>query len=343
MAVDSHNNAIRRAFGAHRKLFAGTALAALIVMLAAGGLFFYRYRTGPDYAFKALRAALSDGDKVKLATMMDFRALSEDLVQSVLAVYPQAAANEARQAAMRDEAQILVLKALAAGQNTKHEAVPPRKLFEAVPFVPEDVIAQFTAGMKLEKASGETRIYSQFVHNELQTHFPVRLRMERRQGDWLVTHLLNAQELVSLYKRAMDAILAEDEAKLAEKNEKILSKMRAHFDSPQCLAAVNLMGERQEAMLVVKVTAKNTDTTTLHNVNLLCDVRARDGTSVYARQLNVIQRVYGGGEFSNTWTVVLDAGGEEAAKLLRAGPLSCTVEPKVMSVGAGEVLYPRKD
>jgi hypothetical protein len=275
--------------------------------------------------------------------MIDCRALSGDLGQGVLAVYPQATVSETRRMEMCDEAQRLALKALTAKQDTKREAVPPRKLFEAVPFVPEDVIAQFTAGMKLEKVSGEARICSQFVHNDLQTNFPVCLSMERRQGGWLVTHVLDAQDLVKLYKGAMDAILAEDDAKLTEKNEKIQSKMRAHFASPQCLAAANLLGDRQDAMLVIKVTAKNTDTTTLHNVNLLCDVRAGDGTPVYSRQLNVVQRVYGGGEFSNTWTVTLDAGSEEAAKLLQAGPLSCTVEPKVMSVGAGEMLYPRQD
>ena len=341
--MSSRKDAVQRFFNAHRKLFAGLALAALIAALAAGGLLYDRYRTGPVHAFKTLRAALREGNKATLATMIDFRAISEDLVQAVLAVYPQAAAHETRRMEMRDEAQRQAIKALAGGQDAKRDAVPPRKLFEAVPPVPEDVIAQFTAGMKLENVSGETRIYSQFVHNELQTNFPVRLLMARRQGSWLVTRLLNAQELVTLYKGAMDAILAEDEAKLAEKNEKILSRMRTHFASPQCLVSASLMGDGQDAMLVVKVTAKNTDTTTLHNVNLLCDVRTSDGTPVYSRQLNVIQRVYGGGEFSNTWTVMLDAGGEEAARLLQAGPLSCTVEPKVMSVGVGEVLYPRKD
>ena len=341
--MSSRKDAVQRFFDAHRKLIAGLALAALIVALAAGGLLYDRYRTGPAHAFKTLHAALSEGNKASLATMIDFRALSEDLVQAVFAVHPQAAANETRRMEIRDEAQRLALKALTTGQDAKRTAVPPRKLFEAVPFVPEDVIAQLTAGMKLENVSGEVRICSQFAHNELQTNFPVRLLMERRQGRWLVTRLLNAQELVTLYTGAMNAILAEDEAKLTKKNEQILTRMRTYFASPQCLVSASLMSDRQEAMLVVKVMAKNTDTATLHNVNLLCDVRASDGTPVYSRQLNVIQRVYGGGEFSNTWTVMLDAGSEEAARLLQAGPLSCTVEPKVMSVGVGEVLYPRKD
>ncbi|MDR0239256.1 MAG: DUF2939 domain-containing protein [Deltaproteobacteria bacterium] len=341
--MSSRYDVIRGFFRAHLKIFTGLALAALIVMLGAGSLLFYRYHAGPDYAFAALRAALNEGNKAALARMVDFQALSKDLVQGVLAVYGQAATSETRRMEMCDEAQRLALKALAVKQDAKRETVPPRKLFEAVPFVPEDVIAQFAAGMKLEKVSGGTRICSQFVHNELQTNFPVCLSMERRLGGWLVTHVLDAQDLVKLYKGAMDAILAEDNARLAEKNEKIQSKMRAHFASPQCLAAANLMGDQQDAMLVIKVTAKNADTTTLHNVNLLCDVRAGDGTLVYSRQLNVVQRVYGGGAFSNIWTVTLDAGSEEAAKLLQAGPLSCTVEPKVMSVGAGEILYPRQD
>ena len=167
--------------------------------------------------------------------------------------------------------------------------------------------------------------------------------MERRRDNWLATRLLNAQELAVLYKGAMDAILAEDEAKLAEKNEKIMARIRAHFDSPQCVAVANLMGSKREVMLVVKVTANNRDTTTLHDVNLLCTVRADNGTPVYSRQLNVVQRVNGGEAFSNIWTVVFDADNEEAARLLQAGPLSCSVEPKVMSVGVGEILYPRKD
>jgi hypothetical protein len=341
--VSSRKEVVQWFFKAHLKVFAGFVCAALIVSLAAGGILFHRYRTGPDYAFKNLRAALNEGDKAKLATMIDFRSLSEDLSQAVFAVYPQTVADETRRAEMQDEAQRLVLKALATGKDTKSDVVLPRKLFAPVPVVPEDVIAQFVAGMQLEQTPDGAQIRSRFTHNGLQKDFPLRLVMERRQGGWLVTRLYNAQEVVSLYKEAVDAILAEDEANLADKNDKIISRMRAHFDSSQCLASANLMGDRQEAMLVVKVTAKNTDATTLHNVNLLCDVRADNGTPVYSRQLNVVQRVYGGEEFANTWTIVLDADSEEAARLLRAGRLSCTVEPQVMSVGAGEILYQRKD
>ena len=341
--MSSRKDAIQRFFRAHLKVVAGIVLSALLVSLAAGAVVLYRYRTGPDYAFKNLRNALSEGDKAGLATMIDFRSLSEDLVRAVLAVYPQAVANETQKADMQDTAQRLALKSLTAGKDTKPEAVLPRKLFEAVPFVPEDVIAQIAAGMKFEKTSGEAHIRSQFTHNGLQTAFPLRLLMERRQGGWRVTRLLNAQELVSLYKGAMDAILVEDKAKLAEKNEKITSKMHAHFASPQCLVSASLMGDKRAAMLIVKVTAHNTDTTTLHSVDLLCDVRASNGASVYSRQLNVVQRVYGGGDFSNTWTVVLEADSEEATRLLQASPLSCTVEPKVMSIGVGEILYLRKD
>ena len=341
--MSSRKDAIQRFFKAHLKLFAGLALVALAAALAAAAVRFYLYRTGPDYAFANLRAALVEGDKAGLAAMVDFRALSEDLVLAALTVYPQAAGDETRKAEMQDEAQRLVLKALETGKATKPEVALPRKLFEPVPFAPEDVIAQFAAGMQLAQSSGETQIRSRFTHNGLQTDFPLRLLMERRQDGWRVTRLLNARELVSLYKGATDALLAEDKAKLAEKNEKIMARMHAHFHAPQCLASVNLMSSKQEAMLVVKVTANNTDKATLHNVNLLCDVRAGNGTPIYSRQLNVAQRVYGGGAFSNIWTVVLDADSEDAARLLQAGPLSCTVEPKVMNVGAGEVLYPRTD
>jgi len=341
--VSNTKDATQGFFRIHLKILAKFGFAALIVSIAAGGLLLYLYRTGPDYAFKDLRAALNDGDKAKLATIVDFRALAEDLVQAGLAAYPQAAANEIQMTEMQDNVQRLALKALEAGKDTKPEIALPRKLFEPVPFVPEDVVVQFAAGMKLEKTSGAAQILSQFTHNGLQTNFPVRLLMERRRSGWLVTRLLNAQEVVSLYKSAMDAILVEDEAKLAETNKQIRSRMRAHFDSPQCLASVNLVGNRQEAMLIVKVTAKNTDSTTLHNVNLACDVHASNGTPVYSRHLNVVQRVYGGGAFSNIWTIILEADSEEAARLLQAGPLSCTVEPKAMSVGMGEVLYPRTD
>ena len=341
--MSSRKSGIRHFFESHAKIPVVAGLTAFIVALAAGVFLFYHYLTGPDYAFATLRAALNEDNKAKLAVIVDFRALSADIVQAVLAVYPQAAADETRQAEMCDEAQRLALKALSAVRNTKHEAVPPRKLFEAVPFVPDDVITQFTAGMRLEKTSGEARIYSSFTHNGLQTKFPVCLLMERRRDGWLATRLLNARELVSLYKRAADALMAEDEAKLAEKNEQIRSKMRGHFASPQCLAAASLSGDRQEVMLVVKVAAKNTEATTLHNVNLLCDVRASDGRQVYSRQLHVVRRVYAGEAFLNTWTVLLDVDGEDAAGLLRAGPLSCFVEPTAMSIGVGEVLYLRKD
>jgi hypothetical protein len=334
---------IRDFFRAHLKVFAGLALAALVGLLAVGAVHLYRYRTGADSAFQALRAALQTGDKAGLAVMVDFRALSEDIVQAVIAVYPQAATNETQQAELRDEAQRLALHALGSKKSTKPESAASRKPFAPVAVVPEDVIAQIAAGLKLETGADGMQIRSQFTHGGLQADFPLRLRMERRQGGWLVTRLLNAQEVISVYKGAVDALRAGDEAAWTAENEKILARMRAHFHAPQCLAAVNLLGNKREAILVVKVTADNTDTTTLHHVNLLCDIRAGNGTRVYSRHLNVVQRVYGGGSFANTWTVVLDAAGEDAVRLLRAGPLSCTVEPRVLSIGVGEVLYPRKN
>jgi hypothetical protein len=339
--IVSSNNAKEGFFGAHKKKIVGI-LVVLALSLGAGGAFFHVYSSGPDYAFKSLKSALRDDDKAKIATIMDFRSLSEDLIHAVLAVYPKSAANETQAAELRDEAQRQAFKALSAGKASKQEAVPPRKLFEPVPFVTEDLIPQLAAGMQLEKSKG-VQILTKFNHSGLQTVFPLRLLMERRQDKWRVTRLLNAMELVGLYKGAMDVILAADEAKLAEKNEKITAKMRAHFDSPKCIASMNRMGGKHEAMLVVKVTAVNKEPATLHNVNLLCEVRASNGTPVYSRQLSVVQRVFGGDAFSNTWTIALDADSEEAARLLQAGPLSCSVEPKVMSVGVGEVLYPRKD
>ena len=340
--MSSPKDAIQGFFKAHVRIFAGLALVALVGAIAFGIVAFQRYRTGVDTAFQTLRLALQTGDKLMLATMVDFRALSEDFVRAVVAVHPQAATDEMQQLELQDEAQRQVLKALAGKKSTKAGAAAPRKIFTPVPLVPEDIIAQIAAGLKLEITTDGAQLGSKFTHEVLQTDFPLRLRMERRQDAWRVTRLLNAQEVVGLHKAAMDAIRAGDDAAWTAENEKILARMHAHFNAPTCLAAVNLMAGKREAILVVKVTADNTDTTTLHHVNLLCDVRAGNGSSVYSRQLNTVQRVSGGGSFANTWTVVLEAGSEDAARLLRAGPLSCTVEPKVMSVGVGEVLYPHK-
>jgi hypothetical protein len=356
--VSSHKDGTQSFFKAHLKLFVGLVLVVLIGASAVGAVLFYFHYIGSERAFKNLHAALGEGNKAVLATMIDFRSLSEDFVRAVLVAYPLAAANETQQAELQDEAQRLVLKAMAGEKSGKPETAAPRKLFEPVRMVPEDVIAQVAAGLKLDKtssgapiwsriksgeASGGVQISSRFTHNGLQTDFPLRLLMERRRGGWQVTRLLNAQEIVGLYKGATDAIRAADEAKLAEQNEKIMARMRAHFNSPQCTAAVNMVSDKQEAMLVVKVTADNTDTTTLHHVNLQCDVRVSSGALIFSRQLNVVQRVYSGGAFSNVWTVLLEAKSEEAVRLLQAGPLSCTVEPRVMSVGMGEILYPRKE
>jgi hypothetical protein len=96
--VSSRNDAVQRFFKAHRKLFAGLALVALIAALAAAAVRFYLYRAGPGYAFANLHAALVEGDKARLADMVDFRALSEELVLAALAVYPQAAGDETRKA-----------------------------------------------------------------------------------------------------------------------------------------------------------------------------------------------------------------------------------------------------
>jgi len=239
------------------------------------------------------------------------------------------------EAALRD-----VIALLAAGLRRD---APPEEILARLAAEWRDVSAQIAAGLTSETMPGGMQLRSQFTHKGLQAEFPVRLLMERRNGVWVVTRLLNAQELLNRYKEAAAALRAGDIAVRTDENEKIRARMHAHFYEPQCLASVNLLSGKRDAVLVVKVTASNTDTTPMLHVNLLCEVRAGNGKPVLlSRQLNVARRVNGGGSFANTWTVVLDANSEEAVRLLQAGPLSCTVEPKSLGVGGGEILYPRK-
>ena len=196
--MSNHTAGTQGFFQKYQKVFAGLGLALLLGALAVGAVLLYRYRTGPDSVFANLRTALMEGDKAGLAAIMDFRSLSEDIVLAVFAVDPPDTAQAHRKAEMQDEAQRLVLKALADGKNTKPEPVPPRKLFERVPFMPSDVVPQFATGMTLEKTAKDAQIHARVTHHGLQRDFPVRLLMERRQGGWQVTRLLNAQELVRL-------------------------------------------------------------------------------------------------------------------------------------------------
>jgi hypothetical protein len=328
---------------ASRKFLVGLVVVGLIGGLTYGGVKYYRYSKGAEQAFQKLHVALTTGDKLGLAVMVDFRSLSEDMIRAVAAVYPQAATDEMRQVELQDEAQQMALNLLSGKKGAKPDPSAKRKLFSPVPLLPDDIFPQIAAGLRLETRSNERHIWTRFRHGDLQAIFPMHMLFEQRRDAWVVTRLLNAHDLVSMYKEAADTLHSGDESERAEDNERIMNRMRAFFHAPQCQASVSLLDGKNEAVLVVKVTANNAETETLHHVNLLCDVGAAGGKPVFSRQLNVVQRVSSGAAFSNTWTVVLDAQSEEAVGLLRAGPLSCTVDPKVLSVGMGEILYPRKN
>ncbi len=352
---------VRNFLQAHTRLCAICALGVCLMALGAGGFFFYRYRTGPDYAFKMLHKALADGDTAVPAKMIDFSALSDDIVRAVLTVQPSPAASEADKAEMRDEAQRLVLRSLAHarvsgggggghgesggehGGGGKGSPPPPRKMHDPVPALPEDAVAQLAAGLKPEKTREGVVLRGVFTNNVLHTEFPVRLLMERRNGGWAVTRLLNAVELAELYKSARDALKAEDEAALAEKNEKIFEEMRPYFEAPACAVSVGVLSDKVEALMLIKATAKNSGAETLQNVNMLCSVTDAAGNTLFERQLNAVRRVFPGRMFENSWTVSLDAAAPATQALLNAGPLSCTVRPLVMTLGNGKLLYPRNE
>lgn len=339
----------------HARLCAGIAVCVIVVSAAAGGFAVYRHRAGADYAFQKLHQALRLADSAVLARMIDFSALSEELVQAVLAVYPHAAENDARRAEMRDEAQRLALAALdfaragggggghgegGHGGSGKESTPPPRKISDPIPFLPEDAVSQIAAGLKMEKSPAGIVLRAHYTNNVLQRTFPVEMGMERRRNGWVVTRLFNARELVALFKEGSEALRAEDKARLEEKNAKITAEMREYFDLPSCSVSAGLIANKLEALMLIKVAAVNTGKEILRNVNLLCKVSGAGGQLVFEKQLNAAQRVFPGEKFDNSWWVSMDADSAETGRLLGAQPLSCAVELKSVTLGHGRILYP---
>jgi hypothetical protein len=336
-----------------RKPVAALAAGILFTFLAAGGGYAYVYFTGAEHAFKKLRRALNEADGAGLAAMVDFSALSSDFARAVLGTYPRVGENEdERRREIGREAQRRILDALAharenakgGGHDGKESAPPPpRKLFDPVPLLPPDVIGQISAGLRLDRAPGGVVLSSAFAHNVLRADFPVRLLFERRRDGWVVAGLLNARELTETFKRGADALRAGDEAKLAERNAGIAAEMGRHFSSPSCAVSAGMLADGLEALMIIRVEARNSGGEALQNVNLMCRVSGATGKELFSRQLQAVQRVFSGEDFKYSWTVSLDAGAAETRDILNSAPLVCSVEPKVMTLGDGRLLYPRSE
>ena len=324
------------------KMLIVIGISFLSLILLGGGFFIYRSLTGPEHAGKQLRQALIEANSMQLAASVDFAKLADDLARAVLAACPELAQGEEALAEMKDEAQRLLLKALSESQIKSEEKKAPRKPFEPVPFLPPDFIAQLAGALRFE-AGPPPVLRTKFVHPVLEAEFNISLALERKQGQWQISRLLNADEVVAAYQQASAALRAEDEARLAEKNEKIKEQMLEHLSTLTCTVSAALLGNKSEGLMVIHVQGANPGELTVNNATFGCRVSSQsDSPLLYTQQLAMSQQIAGGGKFSESWALELDPAKPEHNKILQAGPLSCTVELLMLSLSNGKILYPHK-
>lgn len=319
-----------------------------VLLLAVGGAYgwkVYTFRKGPEHAVELLRKALQDTRLDTLAKMVDFRDLSLDMAQNIIAVRPRAAPQartpEEAQALLAETIQQTLLQSLESARSPDNAKAPIPPGAPLAP-LPMNFITQLADGLAIQSTKdGVVFLRKDVEYPRAETTFPLVLLMENRPGwNWVVTRVVNAEELVRMFTAAEDNLQRQRDAAFDEKNALELRLMNNQLRLVSCTAHAQRLSGKNTAILSMEVIGHNIGKDAVHNLNLRV---ALTGSSVTAeKQVNMAQRINPGENFSYTWNADISEPTPENEGLLQADNLQCSATPHSMTLSSGKLLYIRE-
>ena len=320
----------------------------LLVLLGVGmagaviaGMRYYKYRQSAQYAFVSLKEALSPADVGVLAKRVDFNAISRHLAEESIKSFPFFKQGPEQMHDLQTVFQVGLLRIFkTAPEEVPEEKDPKKKLLAPMFVLPADFLEQFSAGLTMHSAEKDAALLTTSVrHPLLEKNFPIILSMARTSRGWVVRDLLNARELVKGFHDAMIQRLHARRGMLTSQKESTVRRMDEILPIQSCSASAGLISDRRTLLLAVRVIARNRSNVTVQNMNVQASITDRKGRELLRRFLNAVQPTAPGEDFDWNWNIELDGHGELGRQVLAAGPLSCNVEWKTLTLGSSHVLH----
>lgn len=334
---------IKGFIGRHKKLlvcFVGlVALAGCVV----GGLRYYTIQRSPEKAVQTITLALQKGNRIALASLVDFRSLAENFSQHIVAAYGADTVPPLPDLADTIQQKVLEsfdAKAAESGKPTKAALYAPLNPF------PPDTLVQIGTTLEVQTIENNFALLRAKVdYPRAETAFTLVFQMDKSASDaWRISKIVNAAEMVQAFMAAEASIARQKADALAEKNAEQRKRMDAQLRIHSCTAVAGLLSDRQTALLTVEILGRNPGPHAVHNLNIEASLTGKkDPHAPSIFLLNLAKRTLQGEDFSHTWNIALDVQNPEHQYLLREKTLQCGVQFNNMGLSSGEVLFVRKN
>lgn len=330
---------------AHKKLSVAILFLLLIGLAAAGWYGFkeYQYRQSSLYAMERIKKALMPPDPNELAHLVDFNAISQELAQAIRKNFPFYMEGPDQERSIRNRLQAALLKHFLNKEDAKAAPLPDSEeqlLALPVKLLPADFVPQLLASMSLLENGTDTAHIGAKVENPLlKKTFPLIFSMRKTGEGWKISHLANADELVSQINTALLDRHARLRTVYEDKNDKTAKRMEQLLPILSCSADAGLLSDGKTLLMVVQLIARNRGNVQINNFNVDASISGRGGREITQRFLNVAKPIAPGEDFNHRWNFELEAGSPLGKAILAGRPLQCKASWQTLGLNNSEVLH----
>ena len=344
MKLQLFNNLAAR-LRAH-KIIGGVIIGLLGALAVAGSIYgwqLYQYRQTSEYAFTKIKEALSPPEPARLAKLVDFNSLTDDLANAVARNFPFFQAGADQQRNIKHIIQTALLKKfLAKEENSKktEEESEEARLARELQILPPDFIGQLVSSLNINPTDKDNALLNAKIENPLLSEpFTLVFNMRRTQDGFRVQHMVNANETA---RRLRVAILARNKAQreaCERKNAATTKQMNSILPILSCTADAGYLSDGRTVVMVVHVLARNKSDVKVNNMSLDASICKPDGKVIVQRYLNAAQAAPQGSDFSHRWNFELDGASDLARSLIGAQHLICHAKWQTLGLNNGKVLH----
>ncbi len=327
--------------------------AVLTLALAVGGLMGwqkYSHTQSPEFFVEQLNAALVAHDLATLATLVDFKTLTEDVAQQILAQPMPSKFSTPKQTKiplLAEDIQIFLLEALAEKEETA-PAGPIDGVAEALaPLapLPTDFAKQIAGKFFLQARTQNGAITAvRFNHPRLEKDFTLHFYLNS-EPDWKITRLINSKDLVQAYidedttlegarKKAHDLQRAKDQKRIDQQ-----------FNLEECTAFIHTPTGQKTPILTVRIRGYNNGPFVIRNMTFDTTVHAHysEGELTFKHKINTAARLSVGTTLEDSYRLELDTEGKDAKILIGSDKTLCEAKVSFMTLDNGTMLYINED
>ncbi len=321
--------------------------AILFISLSSGGIYgwkHYTYLQSPQYFIEQLNLATQSNDFVKLASLVDFLTVSDEIAQKIVrAPIPSTKGNprETDYIVLSEKIQ----RDFILNMQNKDEEIPPNpNMNPLAPLeaLPKDFAAQISGKFQLQIALENEGIVNVKVHYpRLKKDYVLQFIIEKKP-DWIITRFKNIDEIITEYIAEENKIDIQRDLKFQKDNAKAQKEMTSQFRVDSCTAFVHTTSDGHSTFFI-RINGYNNGPHIIRNMTFDTNILGRTSEEEFEfkRNLNMATRLLPGVDLQDSYSFELDPKEELDAKILAADGFACMGKPKQMTLDNGRLLFTR--